>query len=172
MDGLSAAASVIAVIQISDRVASLCSQYFKAVKDAKSDIEHLQGELSSLKVVLEGAQRLLEGQYGARLETSQLLRRTLDNCSSQLKGLEKKLKEKLETGKRDKRMSRFGSRALKWPFESKDVDSIIQTLKRFRDTLSAALNVDQTYVSDSSLATALVLTLLLLGRSCSTISNE
>lgn len=41
-------------------------------------------------------------------------------------------------------MSLFRHRALKWPFESKDVDSIVQTLGEFRDTLSASLNIDQT----------------------------
>jgi hypothetical protein len=171
MDPLSGVASVIAVIQITDRVVSLCSKCLKDVKDAKSNIERLLGELGSLKVVLEGAQRLLEEQIGTRLKTLQLLRGTLDECSSQLKDLENKLKEKLETGKRGKAMSRFGFRALKWPFESKDVDGIIQTLKQFQDTLPAALIIDQTYVADSSLEIALLLTLLPLERFFSTISN-
>ncbi len=39
-------------------------------------------------------------------------------------------------------MSRFGFRALKWPFESKEIDSIIKNLERYRDTLSAGLAVD------------------------------
>ena len=146
MDGLSAAASVIAVIQISESVASLCSQYFTAVKNAKPDIERLQGELSSLKTVLENARRLLEDPSGPRLKTSQLLRDTLNDCSSQLKDLEIKLEEKLNTGKKGKVMSRFGLRALKWPFESKDVDGLIQTLKQCQDSLSASIIIDQAYV--------------------------
>lgn len=68
MDGLSAAAGVIAVIQISEYVASLCSKYLKAVQNAKSDIERLQGELSSLQSVLEGAQKLLDSPGGAMFE--------------------------------------------------------------------------------------------------------
>ena len=55
-------------------------------------------------------------------------------------------------------MSRFGVRALKWPFESKDVDAIIKALERYQDTVSASLNVDQVYVMHSSLL-LLVLTL-------------
>jgi hypothetical protein len=148
MDGLSAAASVIAVIQISEDVVSLCSQYLKAVKNAKSDIVRLQAELSSLKPVLEGAQKILDGPSGARLETSQPLLNGLRGCYFQLKDLETKLKGN------GKRMRYSGLRALKWPFESKKVDNAIQTLGKFRDTLSASLNIDQTYVADSSLATA------------------
>ncbi len=140
MDGLSAAASVFAVIQISEDVVSLCSQYLKAVKNAKSDIERLQGELGHLRAVLEGAQKLLKGPNAARLETSRPLLDGLRACSSQLKDLETKLKGN------SKGLRRLVPRALKWPLESKNVDSIIQTLNRFRDTLSAGLNIDQTYV--------------------------
>ena len=148
MDGLSAAAGVIAVIQISEDVVSLCSPYLKAVKNAKSDIERLHGELSHLRAVLDGARKLFENPNVARLETSRLLDDGLRGCYSQLKDLETKLK-----GTR-KEMRFFGLRALKWPFESREVDNIIQTLSKFRDTLSASLNIDQTYVADSSLATA------------------
>jgi hypothetical protein len=158
MDGLSAAASVIAVIQISGSVASLCSEYFKAVKNAKNDIERLQGELNSLKTTLEGTLRLLQSSNGARLQTSQLLRDGLRGCFSQLADLEKELKNKLNPGKTGKMMSRFGVRALKWPFESKDIDAIIKTLKRYRDTVSAGLIIDQAYVM-RSYSPLLVLTL-------------
>ncbi|KAH8586045.1 hypothetical protein B0O99DRAFT_586459 [Bisporella sp. PMI_857] len=148
MDGISAAASVIAVIQISEDVVSLCSQYLKAVKNAKSDIVRLQDELGSLKQVLEGAQKLLEGPNAARLETSRPLLDRFRGCYSQLKDLETKLKDHLKTeskGKgKGKGMRLFGLRALKWPFKSKEVDNVIQSLNKFRDTLSASLNVDQT----------------------------
>ena len=50
MDGISAA-SVIAVIQISEEVVLRSSQYYKAVKNAKSDIDLLR-ELSNLKTVV------------------------------------------------------------------------------------------------------------------------
>lgn len=144
MDGLSAAASVIAVIQISEDVVSLCSKYLKAVKNAKPDIERLQAELNNLKITLRGAQHLLEGPNGAKLQTSQALHDGLDGCSSQLTSLEMKLKEKLSHGKADKTIGRFGLRALKWPFESKDVNGMVQTLKQYQDTLSASLSIDGT----------------------------
>jgi hypothetical protein len=41
MDGLSGAASVIAVIDMSAKIVSLCFQYSMAVKDAKDDIERV-----------------------------------------------------------------------------------------------------------------------------------
>ncbi|KAK4220852.1 hypothetical protein QBC38DRAFT_550409, partial [Podospora fimiseda] len=47
-------------------------------------------------------------------------------------------------GKGQKLMRRIGFRALKWPFESKDMDKIIANLKRGQDSFTAALQIDQT----------------------------
>jgi hypothetical protein len=151
MDGVSSAASVITLIGLSAKVASLCLQYLNEVKNAKSDIERLRGELESLKIVLENARQLLQCSNGTRLQTSQRLRDGLDGCSSQLTELQTKLEKKLNTRAARRRMSRLGIRALKWPFESKDVNGIITILERYRDMLSAALTIDQTYVAAFSL---------------------
>ncbi len=141
MEAVGSAASIIAVIELSAKVASLCFQYSSAVKNARSDVERLQAELEGLKTTLQGAQRLLESPNGKRLQTSQGLRNGLIGYSSQLSQLRSRLEEKLNPG--SARMSRFGFRALKWPFESKEIDSIIKNLERFRDTLSAGLAVDE-----------------------------
>jgi hypothetical protein len=98
MDGLSAAASVIAVIQISEEVVSRSSRYYKAVKHTKADIEDLFRELSGLKTVVERVQQLLEGPKATRLRTSQPLYDGLKDCNLKLQELLKKLKEKLNPG--------------------------------------------------------------------------
>jgi hypothetical protein len=139
---MEAAASIIAAIDLSAKVASLCFQYYSAVKNAPSDVERLQGELETLKTTLRGAQRLLESPNGKRLQTSQGLRNGLIDCFSQLMELRSRLEKKLSPGSARKAMSRIGFRALKWPFESKEIDSIINNLERYRDTLSAGLAVD------------------------------
>ncbi|KAK4220807.1 hypothetical protein QBC38DRAFT_163141 [Podospora fimiseda] len=143
MDG---AASVIAVIQLVERVGTLCSKYIKAVKNAKSDIERLQGELDRLRIILKDADELLQGPNAARLQTSQRFNGKLKECSLELNNLENKLKLKLDTGKQGKFMTRLRLHAskLKWPFESEDVNGLTRSLKRFQDELSASLNVDQT----------------------------
>ncbi|RYP07284.1 hypothetical protein DL764_002599 [Monosporascus ibericus] len=144
MEGLASAASVGAIVDLSAKVASLCFRYSTAVKNAKTDIERVRGEVDRLKTILERAQRLLDSPNGARLQTSQPLSAGLDDCASQLAKLEEKLEEKLNPGTARKRMSAFGIRALKWPFESKDVDDIIQDLNKSRDMLSTSLMIDQT----------------------------
>ncbi|KAH8698504.1 ankyrin repeat-containing domain protein [Talaromyces proteolyticus] len=141
MDGLSAAASVIAVIQITGTVVSLCSDYLKAVKNAKHDIERLQGELIDLSTTLQGAQKLLDSPRASKLETSQGFRGALNDCSLQLKDLEAKLKGKLEAVQI---IRSFKIRSLKWPLESKDVQNIIEIIRKSKHTFVSALNIDQT----------------------------
>ena len=148
MEGLGAAASTIAVVKLAAMVVSLCLEYSSAVKNARADIERLRQHTDSLKTTVEGAQKLLQGPRGARLETSQKLHEALNNTHSQLGDITTKLEVKLHTGRKAKAMRSLGLRALKWPFESKDVDKIIANLQRDQASFSAALQIDQTYVAD------------------------
>jgi hypothetical protein len=149
MEGLGAAASVVAVVELAAKVGSLCLDYCSAVKSARADIERLRQHTDSLKTTVEGAHKLLQGPHGARLETSQNLREALDNTRSQLGDIATKLEEKLHKGRRAKMMKRVGLRALGWPFESKEVDKIIANLQRDQDSFSAALQIDQMYAQIS-----------------------
>jgi hypothetical protein len=143
MDPLGATASVIALIQLSTEVASLCFRYYTAVKNAKADIERLRGEIDRLKTTLEDTRRLLDSPNGSRLQTSHRLSDGLHGCDTQLKELKTKLENKLNHAPARKILQSFGVRSLKWPFESKDVKEIIQNLTSFRDSMSAGLNIDQ-----------------------------
>lgn len=140
MDGLGVAANVIAVVELSAMIASLCVQYSLAVKHAKADIERLGEEVNSVTELLRGVQRLLQRPDNPQLSTSQKLRDALRDCFSQLTHLD----TKLDPGKTRKTMSRLGIRALKWAFESKGVEKVINDLERCKQTISLALQVDQT----------------------------
>jgi hypothetical protein len=143
MAGLEVAASVIAVVNLSAKVAKLCIQYSLEVKDAKGDILRLHNEVKNLGKVVSDVQHLVAGPGGAELLASEKLLDAVNDCSTQLKTLEKDI----DPGKIRKGMSRFGARALRWPFQSNQVDKIIQELERCKGTISLALQVDQTYVS-------------------------
>lgn len=140
MDGLSGAASVIAVIDISAKIVSLCFQYSTAVKDAKDDIERVQRKVRDITHVLEKIKQLLDSQSKARLSTTQALFSSLEQCQRELKSLE----AKLDPGRTRKTISRFGLRALKWPFTNKQIDRIISNLEEYEQAFSLALQVDQT----------------------------
>ncbi|UPL02572.1 hypothetical protein LCI18_013506 [Fusarium solani-melongenae] len=142
MEGLGVAANVIAVIDLTAKVTSACAAYLKAVKNAKTDIERLQRELRNLDVILQGAARLVKGHDRSKLQTMGQLKGALSDVSSQLQQLIVKLEDK--QGKTRKAMRHVGLRALKWPFESAEVASIIQDMERNRNNISAALVIDNT----------------------------
>lgn len=135
------AASVIAVVDLSIKVASWCSKYYADVKNAQGDIQRLRREAQELKATLERVQALCDGPNGVRLQESQSLREGVKDCNEQLAQLEKKLEPR--TAK--KLMRRCGMRALRWPLKSKEVDGIIKTLGTCKDNISFSLQVDQGY---------------------------
>ncbi len=140
MDGLAAAASVIAVIDMSARIASLCYQYSVEVKDAKKDIERLRKAVTDVKMVLEDVRRLLNGQDKARLSTTRRLSDSLDDCLRRLD----EIKTKLEPRKTHKMMQRLRLQSMKSPFESSQVEKMVASLKEHEQNFNLALQVDQT----------------------------
>src|SRR5438034_6369511 len=130
MEALGAAASVATIVELSAKVASLCVQYSLAVKGAKNDITRLETEVKNLEKVVGDVQNLIGGPDGAKLSASQKLLEAVHDCFVQLKTLE----ERLGPGRARKVMSRFGVRAMRWPFESKEVDKVIRELERCKET--------------------------------------
>ncbi|KAJ8067013.1 hypothetical protein OCU04_004393 [Sclerotinia nivalis] len=138
-EALGIVSSVIAVIDLSVKVASRCSEYYTNVKNARDDIGRLQSEAQGLKAILERVRSLCDGTNGVRLQDPQGLRKGVENCQKQLTQLE----AKLEPRRINKLMSRHGIRALKWPFKSKEVDSLIKKLENCKANISLSLQVDQ-----------------------------
>ncbi|KAF4631092.1 hypothetical protein G7Y89_g7033 [Cudoniella acicularis] len=141
MDGLSAAASVIAVVQISTQIFELCQEYYSEVKDARKDIQRLRNEVTSLQDVLTNVEDLAEDSGSANLSVLNLLNQQdgpLRQCQKDLVGLV----AKLELGQGKNTMKRFGMRALKWPFSSKDVEKLLITIGRHKATFNLALSAD------------------------------
>ncbi|KAL8743324.1 MAG: hypothetical protein Q9190_004305, partial [Brigantiaea leucoxantha] len=134
------AASIFAVIEISAKVSSLCFQYLVAVKDAKEDIERLQKKIADIEGVLGHLRQLLNPSDHSRVPVTRQLAASLQGCLGQLQKLEKQLKP----GKRQKAISRFGARALVWPFKSKEVGEIISALESYQQTFALSLQIDQT----------------------------
>jgi septal ring factor EnvC (AmiA/AmiB activator) len=139
-EALGVASSVIAVVDLSAKVFSLCLQYSREVKNAKGDIERLRKEVAAFQDTTQKLKALVEGPRGEELSASQQLVSAIEDGRSRLEKLEQQLQP--STGR--KRMSRFGLRALKWPFESNDIEGTIQNLERCRGNISLALNIDQT----------------------------
>jgi hypothetical protein len=133
------AANVIPVVELCQKVVSLCGKYYLADKDAKSDIQRLQGEVNCLKDTLGEIQRCIEGLDWAKFSGSRLLE-ALNDCFEQLNALD----ARLQPGRVRKALSRVGVRAWRWSLGSREVERIINELERCRQNVSAPLQPDQT----------------------------
>ena len=141
MDPVSAAASVIAVVQISGQVFQLCQAYYSGVKEARKNIKLLRDEITSLQDVLTHVADLAEDPGSANPSILSLLDQQngpVQQCQKDLKGLVLKL----EPGQENNKMKQFGLRALKWPFSSKDVEKLLTTIGRHKATFNLALTAD------------------------------
>lgn len=83
MEGLSGATSVIAVIEMSAKIASSCIRSSLAVKHAKDDIDRFRPEMNSITDLLEGVKRMLQRPDHVQLFTSIKLKDALSSCSEQ-----------------------------------------------------------------------------------------
>lgn len=142
MDGISAAANIIGVIQVTGSLVKLCGGYIQEVYGAREDIFTLQQAIVGIQGVLQDLQKLLQSDERKSLPTSSQLAGNITNCLSDLQTL----KAKLESGKGKKLMSRLGVRALTWPLKRTEVEALCQKLERYKSTFLLSLGVDQTYV--------------------------
>jgi hypothetical protein len=148
MAGIGEAASVIAVIDLSAKVTSLCFQYSREVAGAKKEITSLQEELGALQDVLKQTNNLLDQPNGAKLSTLPGIKHALGAIKDQLQEVDKIL----DIEKSRNPLKRYGLRAMKWPFESKAVEKIVGRLEHYKSAITLALQVDQTYAIISSLS--------------------
>jgi hypothetical protein len=142
MDGLSVAASIIAVIQISGQVIDLCHTYYSEVKEARTDIQRLRDEMTSLRDVLSKLADLAKAFGSTELSIFGLLNQP-DGPVQQCLTDSIALVAKLNPGPGKDKMRQFGWRALRWPFSSKDVDKAITAIGRHKSTFNLALTADQ-----------------------------
>lgn len=140
MDPLSA---VIAIVQISAQVLSLCQTYYVEVKSVREDIRRLRDEVTSLLDVLANIRDLTDAPGSAKLSSLELLNQPdghIQQCRIELEGLAMKL----DTGQGKNNMRQFGLRALKWPLSRKEVDKTILAIGRHKEIFNLALTTDTT----------------------------
>lgn len=135
LEGLGVAANVIAVVDLSAKAIGWCVRYAQDVKHAKDDKTRLSREVTRLNMASRTARDLLDGPRGARLKASQRLSLAVVESESQLRRIEKVLASE-----------KTGLAALRWPFQSREVDMVVQDLQRCTGAISSALQVDQTSV--------------------------
>jgi hypothetical protein len=138
MDGLSGAASVIAVIQIAQSVASGLKDYYEGVRDARADIRTLYNSIKGLEAILSAIQDLLNRGDAGLAESKQSLEPPLRQSELDLTKLRFDLQGSQE------KFQKFGraAQSLAWPFKKKDVEKMVDALERNKSALMLGLEVE------------------------------
>ena len=149
MDALSITAGVIAAIQISVKIVSVCADYVRHVKDAPSDLQRIMLEVAALKGIFEALGLLLpvtddDGSPASRQNDQEkpygFLRDSVDGCVRELTALEAlfpKAEDRSSKGKRRKCLSSLSS--LAWPLKAHRAKKHLDDILRYKATISVAL---------------------------------
>lgn len=135
--------TLIAIVQISSKVVSICYEYRRSVKSAPREISQILKEVTSLRNIVERLIEIAEAdEHSSSLPSLQAM--TQDNgplslCLSEITTLKTLLKP--EKGWKAK------GRALLWPLKQVEVNEHLQVIVRVKGTLQFAMSVDNTYVS-------------------------
>jgi hypothetical protein len=147
MDPLSAAASVIAVVQIADRIIDLCKAYITGVKDAPVDLRAILIEVGSVKCVLEVIELLDSTGNGVStihgVEILEKLRSPLEGCKEALNALEALFPPPSQTPVKGKR-KRFALSltTLAWPFKRDKAFKFLEEIGRHKSTIALGLTTE------------------------------
>ena len=150
MDPLSITASVIAVLQATEAVISICCNYRSAAKGASWDVSRVLDQVRSLRSVLrtleELADRVETGSSDVRLPALKLLCNPkvgeLAECLAEMKSLEGRLALPTWAGPAGSKRSSL-VQALSWPLNKGETEKTLQTIERYKATLNLAITADQ-----------------------------
>jgi hypothetical protein len=138
MDPLSITGTLIAVLQITTSVISICYDYRSGIASASREVVQITESLNALKDVLEALLRLIETTQPGELSTIKLLAKdggTLQSCQQELERLRGKLEP--EKGWRKLRST------LVWPLKEGEMRRAMELLERWKSTMQLALSADQ-----------------------------
>ena len=139
-DGLAVAASIIAVIQIADRVISLSHKFVGKVRGADREIFQMINTISALKGILELLRSFVQDDNKSRLRLLCSLCNShgpLEICQNTLAGIE----SKLPTPKKD-HTGVF--KAVTWPWKWEKIGPDLEVIEKQKTLMILAMQGDLT----------------------------
>jgi hypothetical protein len=141
-------ASIIAVVQIADRVVGLCKDYLETVHDAPSELRAMLIETSTTKIILENVVFL----YSCNNEHSTMFdglagsNGPIEGCRDVIAKMEALFpSEFINPNNRSKRQKVKDSwTRLAWPTKQDKAKKLVEDLSRFKATISFALTTSST----------------------------
>ncbi|KAL8765077.1 MAG: hypothetical protein Q9209_007738 [Squamulea sp. 1 TL-2023] len=151
-EALGLTAGIIAVLQITQSVLSVCYDYSAALKGASWELTKAKDELEGLRSVLQALEPLMreaevtDPADNPKMPTLEALCRpgsVLQTCAAEMQQLEKKLKVPGWSEHLGPKRKAF-LQSLRWPLQEGETRKTLERIARFRDTLGLALDVDVT----------------------------
>ncbi|SLM33828.1 P-loop containing nucleoside triphosphate hydrolase [Lasallia pustulata] len=152
MEGLALAASIVAILQITNSVISVCYSYSAAAKDAPWELSKVNAEMKSLRDVLQTLQPLAaQAEFaspsaGTRLPTLALLcvpGGLLNCCLDEVRRLDERLKPPSWSDSFGPKRKAF-IQAFRWPLNKAETTKTLDDISRYRSILNLAITADQT----------------------------
>jgi hypothetical protein len=144
---LALTASVIAVIEISDRIITLTKDYIKGVRDVPRDLLIIRVEVSTLKAVFENLKLLQDSKNIPSHNLQKLSEKdgVVQGCRHAVLELEKLLHpppQTSNTGTRRRIQATFDS--LAWPLNKGNrAKKLLDEISQYKSTITMSLSVDQ-----------------------------
>ncbi|KAK3685175.1 hypothetical protein B0T22DRAFT_537570 [Podospora appendiculata] len=152
MDPFTISVSVIAVIQMADRVIDLCKNYLGAARDAPADLRLILFETSSIKSVLDNLHFLTSCSHGpSTLESLAGGDGPIEGCRRLICELEELLSGPPGGSNEDGVAADGGTKrqkvktvltALAWPAKGSKAKKLLGQLSQHKETISLALTTD------------------------------
>jgi len=150
-EAIALVASIVAVIQVTDRLSSLCKSYIGGVVDYPKDLREILLETSSLKTLFENLQFLNEKDGGASTLFTSMGGEDgpIERCRRTTSELEQLFPpEQLSTNRKRKRNQKFrpSLAGLAWPFKKEKARALLTQLASHKASISLAISADTLYV--------------------------
>lgn len=144
MDPLSIATSVAGLVSLGAEAIGIIGEYYTSMKNAPKDIRDIKTEMESLSIILQRLELLLRsdkfGGTSGSFDTSSVLATALISCETKIREVTARLGRPKEGS-----AARVWER-LKWPFSEKEVQKLLETLRRYIHTFQFSLTVEGWYV--------------------------
>ena len=148
-EAIAISASIIAIVQIADRVIGLCKFYIETVHDAPSDLRSILLETSMTKAILENIDLLISstGEGTSILERLSGQHSPIQACHTIMTKMEALFplsyhQARDNTSKRQKVKASLTH--LAWPFKAERAKKLVGDLSNVKTTINLALTVQTT----------------------------
>ena len=150
-EAIAIGASVIAILQITDRIIGICKSFIRSAQDAPSDLRAILLEVSALKSVLENLEFLIGSNDSSSVLVCNLCEADgpVDGCLRSLQELEGLFPrdsvpvQGQEQSKRRKLKSTLTS--LAWPLKETKARKLLDDIVRYKSTITLTLTTESLY---------------------------